>query len=356
MDKDKETLLVTGGLGFIGSHVVEKMRDRYKIIVVDYDHSLKANELTTKLQNHGVEVHQKDITDPKTWTGLPACEYIFHAAAQVAAEKSWGKTEDNMAEPKDGPIPDFQTNAFGTFLVAEYARKHNAHIIYCNSIRVYDPDAVEVEMEKHGKVSEECSTINMSIKPQPPFALSKYFGEQYLQCYSNMYGLNVISLRMSGIVGAGQPGSTTHGWLANIVRCANKSKEAIEKNEQYIIYGDGNQTRDILHINDFIDLIENQLANFKKYSEGRFAVYNVGGGPANELSINQVIELLNTEFSSEMTVAIAAPRIGEPRHYCTDLTKIKKKGWPYNNIISTKEIISEVVRYYRSSENKRGEY
>ncbi len=329
MVKDKETLLITGGLGFIGSSLAKRLYNKFKIVIVDFDRSRKAVKTANNLRLNGTIVIQSDITSPKTWISIPECKYIFHAAAQVAAELSIKKSAF-----------DFQSNVYGTFLVAEYARKHNASIIYCNSIRVYDPDSIEDAMRRHGKVSEECATVEVSNKPQPPFALSKHLGELYLQYYSRMYGLGVISHRMSGIVGAGQAGSISHGWLSNIVRCAVNKKK-------FTLFGDGNQTRDVLYINDFLDLIENELKNFTKYSEGGFAVYNVGGGTTNELSINQVIEILEQKYSKKMKVEKADPRMGEPRHYCTNLTKIKKKGWPLNELRSVTDIISEVVNHYR---------
>ncbi|MBI4825207.1 MAG: NAD-dependent epimerase/dehydratase family protein [Nitrospirae bacterium] len=327
MTTSKETLLITGGLGFIGSSLAKRLCNKYNIIIVDFDYSNSAEKIAKELQSQGVKVIHSDIASTETWKKIDECQYIFHAAAQVAAEVSWVK-----------PDLDFRTNVHGTFLVAEHARKYKACVIYCNTIRVYDPDAVEVAMEKIGKVSENCATIEISTKPQPPFALSKYLGEQYLHHYANMHRLEVISHRMSGIVGPGQLGSKTHGWIANIVRCAVKKKE-------YTIFGDGNQTRDILHIKDFIDLVEIELADFNTYSEGGFSVYNVGGGAANKLSINQVIKMLETELSREMKTTKDIPRTGEPKHYTSDIARIQDKGW-LTHITDTKTIIRELIDWY----------
>jgi CDP-paratose 2-epimerase len=328
MAKDKETLLITGGLGFIGSNLAKKLCNKFKIVVVDFGKSLKAEEVAKDLKRHGVRVIISNIASPKTWQRMPKCQYIFHAAAQVAAEVSWKM-----------PELDFRTNSYGTFLVARHALKHNASIIYSNSIRVYYPEAVAVAMKQYGKVSEKCATIDVSNKPLPPFAISKYLGEQCLRYYYRMHGLRVISHRMSGVVGAGQVRSNNHGWLTNIVHCAVKNKE-------FTLFGDGNQTRDIMHVNDFLDLIEDELEDFQKYSEGGFAVYNVGGGPANELSINQVIKILERDFSYKMKLTKAEPRIGEPRRYATDNSRIRKKGW-HSDITDIRKIIKELIDWYK---------
>lgn len=333
MKTNKETILITGGLGFIGSNLAKKLHDKYNIVIVDFDHSKNAEKIARDFQLRGAEIIHGDIASTDTWRKIPKCQYIFHAAAQVSAEVSWEK-----------PELDFRANVHGTFHVAEHARKHRAHIFYCNTIRVYDPDAIALAMEKHGKVSEKCDTIDVSKKPQPPFALSKYFGEQYLRYYANMHGLEVISHRMSGIVGPGQIGSKNHGWIANIVRCAVKKKE-------YTIFGDGNQTRDILHINDFLALVEDEIYDFNKYSEGGFAFYNVGGGPANELSINRVVQILDKDFSIRIKPQKIGALVGEPRRYASDITKITEKGWSGHKT-DKKHILKDLVNWYATGKRR----
>ena len=201
-----------------------------------------------------------------------------------------------------------------------------------------------------GKVSEKCATIAESIKEQPPFAFSKLVGEQYLRNYSRMYGLQIISHRMSGIVGAGQTASINHGWIANLVRCTVNTNEG--QISKFTIFGDGNQTRDILHITDYVDLIEDELYDFKKYSDGGFSIYNIGGGPSNELSINQAIDILEKDFSCRMEVKQSTPRIGEPRRYASDIERIKAKGW-HANIKDKRKIIEELVDWFK---NTTGEF
>jgi len=134
--------------------------------------------------------------------------------------------------------------------------------------------------------------------------------------------------------------------LSNIVRCAVNQ-------EKFPIFGDGNQSRDVMHVAELIDIIESELQDFKKFSEDGFAVYNVGGGPENELSINQVIEMLKTDFSYKMEVKKANARIGEPISYATDIGKIRGKGW-HSDISGYKRIIKELIKWYEEEKGNGG--
>lgn len=329
-NSSKKRILVTGGLGFIGSHVVRRLHGAYDIMVIDYDNSSSAREIAAEWKKSGIQVWHNNIADFNMWDKIEPCDFIFHGAAQTAAEES-----------KKKPFHDFRSNALGTLRIAEFASKNNAGVIYCNTIRVYDPNIVDDLCNKSKAVSEDCETVVGLQKETPPFAFSKYIGEQYLQWYSQNYGIKVISHRMSGIVGPDQRSSEIHGWVNYIVKCAVDGK-------QYKIVGDGKQTRDILHIDDFVDIIEAELSNFRHFSENGFAVYNIGGGHKNKISINQVIEILKEDYGLKLEEGKPDdPRLGEPKNYYSDLGKIRQKGWPLNNLKSAEEIIAELVAYFK---------
>ena len=330
-NSSKKRILVTGGLGFIGSHLVRRLRGAYDIMVIDYDDSSSARGIAAEWKKSGIQVWHNNIADFNMWDNIEPCDFIFHGAAQTAAVKS-----------EKEPFDDFRSNALGTIRIAEFARKNNAGVIYCNTMRVYDSAFVDDLWYENKAVSEDCPTVWGLSNNTSPFAFSKYIGEQYLQWYSQKYGIKVISNRMSGVVGPDQRSSEVHGWVSYIVKCAVDG-------EQYEIFGDGNQTRDILYIDDFVDLIEAELSNFRHFSENGFAVYNIGGGHKNELSINQVIKILKKDYGLKLEYENGDPRLGEPRHYYSDLGKIRQKGWPLKNLKSAEEIINKVVNYYRSS-------
>jgi CDP-paratose 2-epimerase len=323
----KRKILVTGGLGFVGASVVRKLHRDFDIVVIDWKDRLEAEQELSEFRRLGISIHQQDIADPGIWRQIERCDYVFHGAAQVSA----------VASEKD-PVRDFQSNALGTFLVAEYARRHSAGVIYCNSIRIYDPDAVEAATKECGAVSEVCATVGQSRKPQPPFAISKYMGEECLLRYARMHRVPVISLRMSGVVGPGQIGSKVHGWISHLVGCAVNGVT-------FTIYGDGKQTRDILHISDYLELIEMALNEFDYLSDNGAAIYNIGGGPSNELSIEQVVSLLRKDHEIDLRLIYQDFRPSEPRHYVSDCGLIAKKGWhPRRN--DPQILISEIVDWH----------
>lgn len=323
----KKKILITGGLGFIGGNIIKRLHGEYNFVVIDNDNSPATKKFAKKLELLGIKVWKYNIADFRYWEEVEPCDYIIHAAAQTAAERS-----------KEEPFDDFRSNALGTIRIAEFARRTKASVIYCNSIRVYDSIAIDEITSKCGAVGEDCQTVTELAQGTPPFAFSKYIGEQYLRYYSNNFGIKVISLRMSGIVGPGQNSSEIHGWVSNIVRCA-------KADETYKIFGDGNQTRDILHVDDFVDLIEIQIKQFSLFSDDGFSVYNVGGGKKNEFSINQIINILEGKFGLKLTYRKKEPRIGEPRSYCSNIDKIKDKGWPLTELKSAEEIISSLVTF-----------
>ncbi len=319
-------ILITGGLGFIGMRLAERLIDKYEITIIDNDTSAKAISKKQIIENLGVTVCHNDIAKNSTWDELEPFDFVFHGAAQTSAVYS----ESNAME-------DFRTNAIGTQNLAKYASKYKSSVINCNSIRVYDSEEVDKLANRDKSVSEDCPTISGLDHQMSPFTFSKYIGEQYLLWYSEKYSFRVINHRMSGIVGPGQNSSELHGWISHIVSCAMND-------QTFNIYGDGSQTRDILHISDFLDLIELELKNFIYFVPAFFETYNIGGGRQNQLSILEVKDILLKDFGISLKSEPFEFRHGEPLHYCSNLKKIKLKGWPYKELKSPSEIIKETVK------------
>ncbi|MCX5886334.1 MAG: NAD-dependent epimerase/dehydratase family protein [Proteobacteria bacterium] len=322
--KRKGKILIAGGLGFIGSHVASRLADHWDVLILDWDKTKRPS-----LNNKSFKIIRADVANPKVWQKIEKCDYVFHAAAQTSA----------VISERD-PVRDFLTNAFGTFLVAEYAKKHGSKIIFCNSIRIYNSEAIEKSIEKYGEVFEDCQTVDQASIPQPPFAFSKLYGETTIRRYSQMYGLKAVSLRLSGVVGPGQMGNVNHGWLSFLLECAVRGK-------RFIVFGNGSQSRDILHVNDLVDLISLMVNDFDYFTDNGFSFYNIGGGKTNRLSMRDAINFLTDTHHLHMNLSYQDFRKGEPLHYVSGLEKIRQKGWqparldPYG-IVS--EMVNELVK------------
>jgi CDP-paratose 2-epimerase len=332
----KKRLLVTGGLGFIGSSLIRRLHDEYETVVLDWN---KSCERLEQFEQWGSEVILEDISSPHAWDRVPPCDFVVHTAAQISAEVS-----------KMAPTADFQTNALGTLRVAEYARKHRAAVVYCNSIRVYNPKEASAAVQRgpNYAVTEDCPLISQTELWEPPFAVSKLIGEQYLRYYANQFKVPVVSLRMSGVVGPGQTGHEKHAWLAYLVECAVNHRP-------YRVFGDGKQSRDILHIEDYVDLVRLLMKNLERFTANGFSVYNVGGGSKNRITLNQVIELLQTKHGLSWQLDYAEGRQGEPRDYVSSVEKISAMGWRPRRI-GPDIIVAELVNWFeegvRNAEQK----
>lgn len=228
-------ILVTGAAGFIGGHLYTQLAERrHTVIPVD--------------KRHGSSTVDADFLHYVMDRARP--DVIVHLGASCSTRVSL----------RD-PAADFHDNAVGTFNVAEAARQ-------AGGIPVLFTSSVKVHPGADGKVA--------------PLGLSKRVGEDYLRLYGSLYGLPHVILRPSTVYGPDQDGSPEAGWVTWFLR-------AYLDQQQITINGDGTQSRDILHVDDFIALLVDQVEHFDAYA-GR--TYDVGGGPDNEASLLALLALL----------------------------------------------------------------
>jgi CDP-paratose 2-epimerase len=190
------------------------------------------------------------------------------------------------------PAEDFTANAIGTFNIAEAARRGGGiPVVFTSSVKVH-PGA-------DGKIA--------------PLGLSKRIGEDYLKLYGDLYDLPYVINRPSTVYGPGQDGTSDSGWVTWFLRAA------IEK-QSITIHGDGTQSRDILHIDDMARLLADQVEHFDDYAGG---TYDVGGGPGNEVSLNELLAAL------EYTNVRHAERLpGDLQRVVTDNAAVSAvRGW-----------------------------
>ncbi|MFQ5855088.1 MAG: SDR family oxidoreductase [Anaerolineae bacterium] len=279
-------VLVTGGAGFIGSHVVEAhVAAGHTVVVVDDLSSGKREYVPA-----GVTFYQTDIRDPELGHVFEAeqPDIINHQAAQVSVPKS-------IADP----VHDASVNVAGLVNVLEQARRHGVRkVIFASSCAVYgDPNELPIP-EEH------------PISPLSPYGQSKWTGEHYLALYRRLYGLNHITLRYANVYGPRQDPFGEAGVITIFV-------EQMLAGMPVTIDGDGEQTRDFVYVGDVA------MANLRALDCGDNATYNISTGQGT--SINRLYHTLKQLAGYHHDPRYGPPRPGDIRHSVLDLARAMRE-------------------------------
>ena len=251
--------LVTGGAGFIGSHLVDGLLSEGCEVTVLDDLSTGLLSNLGHIKDH-ITFYQGDIRDREILVKAARdCDIIFHHAAVVSVPRT-----------VDNPVDSAMINEMGTLFVLEAARKNNVkRVVLAGSSAVYGDDPV---LPKHE---------NMNPKPQSPYAVQKLSGELYARLYLDLYRLETVSLRYFNVYGPRQDPSSPYSGVISIFMTKASSKEPP------IIYGDGNQYRDFIFVKDVVRF--NLLAAAADEASGK--IFNVGTG--RFISINRLWEIIS---------------------------------------------------------------
>jgi len=314
-------ILVTGGAGFVGSHVAEYFsRKGYEVIAID---NLKRGEILGKnisldyniefLKNlDNVSFVKGDIRDFSLLKNLSKdVDIIIHTAAQVAVTTSL-----------KNPRIDFEINALGTFNVLEAARLNDAAVIYCSTNKVYGDNVNKipvVEKDKRYEFADEKykngipESFPIDLCEHTPYGCSKLAGDIYVQDYGHIYGLKTGVFRMSCIYGERQFGVEDQGWVAWFVI-------ATLLDRPITIYGDGKQVRDVLYVKDLIEAFDLFIGSNLKQE-----VFNIGGGVDNTLSLIELLDILEDFRGKRARVRYDNWRPSDQKVYISDISKIREK-------------------------------
>lgn len=311
-------VLVTGGCGFLGSHVCEFYANKGAQVIA-YDnltkHELKRTGFATDearnynldyLNRLGVQVVKADVRDFEAVADHSSgCDYIVHTAAQPAMTISW-----------EDPRLDISTNVMGTFNVLEAARKHAIPVASCATVHVYGNminDSLTEGGCRYTRVPEGIDETYPTLEGAlSPLHASKAAGDIYVKVYIDTYGLTAASFRLTGIYGSRQLGGEDHGWVANF------SIRAL-LGWPLTIFGTGKQVRDIVYATDVCEAFD------AFYTSRKPGIYNIGGGPKTAISLLECIAMIEKICGNTPEVTFAPGRFADLRYFICDISKAKRE-------------------------------
>ncbi len=313
--------LITGGAGFIGSNLAQRLlADGRRVLVFD---NLSRAGVRTNLRmmqerySDRLEIEVADVRDVGAVArAVNRAEEIYHLAAQVAVTTSL-----------TAPVDDFEINARGTLNILEAARRCRPmpSLIFTSTNKVYGAlaDVPLLKMEKryvpvNPQVRDNGIGESRSLDFHSPYGCSKGAADQYVLDYARSYGIPAVVFRMSCIYGPHQFGNEDQGWIAHFLLQARR-------NNPLTLCGDGRQVRDVLYVGD---LVEAFLLAHRNIAALAGVAFNIGGGPRNTLSLRELIELMREQHGLQLSTRTAPWRAGDQRYYVSDTRRFSEAtGW-----------------------------
>jgi UDP-glucose 4-epimerase len=301
-------VLVTGGAGFIGSHLVDRLiQEGHEVVVVDNLSTGKRRNL-----NRAARLVKLDI---QSWRlervfRNERPHMVMHLAAQMDVRKS---VED--------PMFDAQVNVLGTLNVLQQSIKHGVRKVVFSSSggAIYGEQEIYPAPESH------------VTRPLSPYGVSKLCGEQYLSYYQRVNGLQIVSLRYANVYGPRQDPEGEAGVVAIFI-------QKLLNNEQAIVNGNGRQTRDFVYVDDVVE------ANLAAMGQDIQGTYNVGTG--EETSINDLLRILVRHTNSTCKEVHGPAKGGEQARSVIDSGKLRQElSWESRTELS--EGLKRTVDYFR---------
>ena len=281
-------VLVTGAAGFIGSHLVDRLlEDGHEVTGIDNLAVGRAKNLERANRNRTFVFHEADVNDPASRSLYENVDTVYHLAALA-----------DIVPSIERPEAYFRANVDGTFAVLEASRSAGVRrFVYAASSSCYGiPDRFP-------------TPETAEIRPQYPYALTKYLGEELVMHWGQTYGLSTISLRFFNVFGPRARTSGTYGAVFGVFLAQKLA------GKPYTVVGDGTQTRDFTYVSDIVDGLATAAA-----ADVRGEAINLGSG--GTYSINDLVKLLGGP------VEYVPKRPGEPDCTFADVTKARELlGW-----------------------------
>ncbi len=307
---NNKKVAVTGGLGFIGSHLVYNLCQKNEVVIVD-------NESTGSIKNikhlelNNISLDLGDINEIDLNKTFDGCDYVFHHAAMASVPAS-------VADPLKCNL----VNITGTLKVLMAARDCGVKkVIFASSAAVYGDNT-------NFPLSEETP-----LKFVSPYALSKATGEMYCQLFTDIYQLPTISLRYFNVFGPRQdPNSQYASVIPHFI-------ESILNDKKPVIFGDGEQSRDFIYVKHIVD------ANLMACLSDQTGAFNIATG--NRTTINQIVNMINEILGKDIDPTYDQPRAGDVKHSLADVSLAKTFGFqPSTNLFDE---LRETVHWFANN-------
>lgn len=310
------TILITGGAGFIGSHVVDALaKQRHRLVIIDDLSSGKKEYL-----NKDAVFYCADICDEATLDRIfenEKIEYIFHFAAQIDVRKS-----------AENPRADAKINVDGTLNLLECAAKYNIKkFIFASSGGALYGEADEIP-------TPESYKIDATKGPSSPYGIAKYCAEQYIRFFNKTKGIPFGILRYGNVYGPRQDHFGESGVIAIFI-------SRLLQGSAPTIYGDGNQARDFIFVEDAVS------AAIKIFESPSSGTYNIGTGV--ETSINKIFYSIQKKIKSSIAPIYEEKKSGDVFRSCLDCARAKK-NLLWEPATSLEEGIEKTIAYFKNME------
>jgi len=309
MNRNKnKTALVTGGCGFIGSHLADRLiQDNYKVIIIDNLSTGALNNL-----NSSAIFYQGDVSD-KSFVAKVFQQHeiniVFHQATTI-----------NTNALQENPLHDVDSSVNSTIILANLCLKHNIDkFIFASSVAVY------------GRSEKLPANEYSKIEPIYSYGISKHTAELYLKYFSNYYGLNYQILRYANVFGPRQPIFGEVGVIAIYT-------EKLIKEDELVIFGTGENQRDYIYVSDVVDF------TVKSISFKNSETFNVGNG--KPISVKDVFNVFSKFGIKQKTAVFRPERFGEIGNFYCDVSKAFSTGWTTN--VSLEEGIEKTITYFKN--------
>jgi len=321
LGRRSQPVLITGGAGFIGSNLADSfLQEGTEVLVVDNlcRPGVERN-MAWLSERHGARLHTLmcDIRDSQALApALREASAVFHLAAQTAVTTSL-----------QDPVEDFEVNLRGTLDILEVLRRtgRSVPVIFASTNKVYGSlSDVEMSDGPRAHLPADLALRRRGVaEDRPldfctPYGCSKGAADQYVLDYARTWGMPAAVLRMSCIYGPRQLGTEDQGWVAHFLIRALAG-------ETITVFGDGKQVRDVLHVSDAVAAYRSLLSEIATLSGEAF---NLGGGPANAVSLRQVLGEIAILAGRQPAIEFAPWRVGDQPWFVADTSRLSSRtGW-----------------------------